>query len=456
MSVKKIVTSLLICGVVVMGTGSFAFADGGNVVTLGQDLSDSQKETVLKYFGVNKNEVVILEVNNAEERKYLEGVASEAQLGRRTFSCSYVEPTKKGTGINVKTVNLTYVTSSMIASTLATCGITDANVIAMSPMPVSGTGALTGVMKAFEDATGEKLDEEKKEIASEELIITGDIADAVGPDKAAGIVNDIKTEIIKDNTSDIAQIAQTIVNVTNNYNVSLTNVQKADLEKLMEKIAQQDYDYSNMKETLAGISDTIEEKLDAIGEAIDKGWWENIKSTVSGWANSIGDFFGNMFGSEDKDLGILGGTNDDLLGEDVVVDATDENAITKEKVQGFFEKAWEWFKGIFNNENSTETGNDSVTEEIKEEDKIGGQNDTQDVADEKDIDKLENDSANLNDDENKSDIDTNKDKNENTTNNTSDNDINTNVNNDEKKQDNTNNASNDEVSNETENLDEEN
>lgn len=451
MSVKRIITSVLICGVVVMGTGRFAFADGGNVVTLGQDLSDSQKETVLKYFGVNKNEVVILEVNNAEERKYLEGVASEAQLGRRTFSCSYVEPTKKGTGINVKTVNLTYVTSSMIASTLATCGITDANVIAMSPMPVSGTGALTGVMKAFEDATGEKLDEEKKEIASEELIITGDIADAVGPDKATGIVNDIKTEIIKDNTSDITQIAQTIVNITNNYNVSLTSAQKADLEKLMEKIAKQDYDYSNMKETLAGISDTIEEKLDAIGESIDKGWWENIKSTVSGWANSIGDWFGNIFGSEDKDLGILGGTNDDLLGEDVVVDATDENAITKEKVQGFFEKVAQWFKGLFNNENNTETGNDSVTEVIKEEDKIDGSNDIEDKTDEKD-------SINLNDDENKEDDNINNDQSKNPANDilTDKVDENKNVDNDKKEQDNINNESNDKISNETKNEDKEN
>lgn len=342
MRVKRIITSLLICGVVVMGTGNFALADGANVVTLGANLSEAQKESVLKYFGVNKNEVVILDVNNQEERKYLEGVASEAQIGTRTYSCSYVEPTKAGSGIKVKTVNLTYVTSSMIASTLATCGISDANVIAMSPMPVSGTGALTGVMKAFEDATGEKLDEGKKEIASEELIITGDIADTVGPDKATGIVNDIKTEIIKENTSDTVQIAETIVNITNNYNVNLTDAQKAELTSLMEKISKQDYDYSQMKDTLNNISDTVNEKLDAMGESIEKGLWENIKSTVSGWFESIGDWFSGLGGSKGEDLGILGQTNDDLLSEDVVVDATEEGAVgtTQEQVKGFFEKVW--------------------------------------------------------------------------------------------------------------------
>ena len=71
-------------------------------------------------------------------------------------------------------------------------------------------------MKAFEDSTGKPLEEEKKELASEELIITGGLGEDIGADKATGIVNDIKTEIIKNNTSDTIQIADTINNITNN------------------------------------------------------------------------------------------------------------------------------------------------------------------------------------------------------------------------------------------------
>ena len=375
MSVKRGITSIALCGVLLLGGTVSVLADGANVVTLGTDLSDAQKQTVLKYFGVNENEVVVLQVNNEEERKYLEGVASEAQLGTRTFSCSYVEPTQKGSGIKVKTVNLTYVTSNMIASTLATCGITDANVIAMSPMPVSGTGALTGVMKAFEDATGEKLDEDKKEIASEELVVTGDIAGEVGADKATGIVNDIKVEIIKENTKDTVQIAETIVNVTNNYGVTLTDQQKADLEVLMKKVSEQEYDYSQIKDTLEEIGQGVEDKLEKIGEAIDKGSWENIKDTVSGWFESIGDWFSGIFSDIENELGILGETNDDLLGENVVVDATEEEAITPEideegsnettQEKGFFEKIWDWFTGLFSSDDSdtsTETESEDATD----------------------------------------------------------------------------------------------
>ena len=359
MGLKKKISALLICGVIILGNVSTAYADGANVVTLGTNLSTEQKQIVLDYFGVKENEVVILEVNNQEERKYLEGVATEAQLGTRTYSCAYVQPTSKGNGLNVKTVNLTYVTSSMIASTLTTCGITDANVIAMTPLSggVSGTGALTGIMKAFEDATGKPLDEEKKEIASEELVITGDLGENIGQDKATGVINDIKTEIIKNNTQDNIQIADTINNITNNYNVTLTPEQQEKLENLMTKVSEQDYDYKEMKDALNSVKDVVNEKLNSIGEKVPT----TLINSVKQWFTRIGDWFANLFNNESKDLGILETTNDDLLGENAKIDATDNAAINqtsteKEQEQGFFEKIWNWVTNLFSsNDNTTDS-----------------------------------------------------------------------------------------------------
>ena len=214
-------------------------------------------------------------------------------------------------------------------------------------------------MKAFEDATGESLDESKKELASEELIITGDLGEDIGADKATGIVNDIKTEIIKNNTSDTIQIADTINNVTNNYNVTLTAEQQKQLEELMEKISQQDYNYNEMKDTLNGIKDTITEKLDAIGEGPSKGLFESIKN----WFKGIGDWFKNLFdGNKEDDLGILGSTNDEILGENAVIDATNKNAInlpSSEEVEGFFAKIWNWFTGLFANNHSSNVEDNS-------------------------------------------------------------------------------------------------
>lgn len=357
MGLKKRISALLICSSIVLGSITPAYADGANVVTLGTNLSAEQKQMVLNYFGVKENEVVILEVNNQEERKYLEGVATEAQLGTRTYSCAYVQPTSKGNGLNVKTVNLTYVTSSMIASTLTTCGITDANVIAMTPLSggVSGTGALTGIMKAFEDATGKPLDEEKKEIASEELVITGDLGENIGQDKATGVINDIKTEIIKNNTQDNIQIADTINNITNNYNVTLTPEQQEKLENLMTKVSEQDYDYKEMKDALNSVKDVVNEKLNSIGEKVPT----TLINSVKQWFTRIGDWFANLFNKESKDLGILETTNDDLLGENAKIDATDNAAINQtstEKEQGFFEKIWNWLTNLFSsNDNTTDS-----------------------------------------------------------------------------------------------------
>ena len=81
----------------------------------------------------------------------------------------------------------------MVATTLSTAGLTGANCVIAAVFPVSGTGALTGVMKAFENATGKNLDEDKKELASEELITTGDLGDDIGQDKATGIINDVRS-----------------------------------------------------------------------------------------------------------------------------------------------------------------------------------------------------------------------------------------------------------------------
>lgn len=356
---KKRFLTLSLTAVLSLSSLGLVFADGTRVVTLGSNLTQAQKDTMLKYFGVNKDEVVILEVNNQEERKYLQGVASEAQLGKKTYSCAYVEPTKSGSGINVKTANITWATPAMVATTLSTAGLTDADVVIAANFPVSGTGALTGIMKAFEDATGKPLEEDKKELASEELITTGDLGDDIGQDKATGIVNDVKTEIIKNNTKDTVQIAETINNVVNNYNVTLTDEQMVKLEGLMEKISKQDYDYSEMKNALESVSDVVNENLSAIGENVNTGFFDGIKNFFTG----IGDWFKGLFSGESDGSSILDNTNDSLLGENAQIDATDKSTInlpSSEQVEGFFAKIWHWFTGLFNNDSNNQNNTEQT------------------------------------------------------------------------------------------------
>lgn len=207
-------------------------ADSSKVVTLGANLTDEQKASMYEYFGTSEDEVVTIEVTNADERKYMEGIASEEQIGTRTYSCSYVEPTSSG-GVQVKVANLTYVTSSMISSTLLTSGVENCNVVAASPIAVSGTGALTGIMMAYETASGETLDEGQKAAATEELVTTGELADEIGNETATGLMNDIKEQVIEDNITDASDIENVVSDAADTYNITLTEDQMKDRKSVV-------------------------------------------------------------------------------------------------------------------------------------------------------------------------------------------------------------------------------
>ena len=142
----------------------------------------------MKYFGILGQNIKTLTINNQDERDHLGSYVPLEQIGTHTYSCALVSPTSSG-GIKVKTANLNWVTSNMIASTLSTSGVVNCDVIAASPFEVSGTGALTGIIMAYEAASGTTLDPVKKDLATQELITTGNIANQVGQTQATTIVN---------------------------------------------------------------------------------------------------------------------------------------------------------------------------------------------------------------------------------------------------------------------------
>lgn len=275
--------------------GEGAEVEDGKVVTLGENLSEEQRASMYEYFGTSADEVETIIVTHADEAKYMEGIATAEQIGPSTNSCAYVEPTESG-GIKVKTANLNFVTSAMIASTLTTAGMENCNVIAACPFEVSGTGALTGIIMAYETASGDSLDEGQKEAAMEELMTTGDIADSVGQEKATEVIKDVKTEVIDEGLTDPEEIGEAVDTIAEDNEITLTDEQRDQVVSLMQKISQYDYDVNALKDTLDNLT----------GET---GVLSNI------W-NSVKTFF---VGSDD---GILNDTNDEALGTDVITDST--------------------------------------------------------------------------------------------------------------------------------------
>lgn len=327
-----------------------AKADNSKVVTLGANLSDEQKKSMFEYFGTSSDKVETIEVTNADERKYMEGIASEEQIGTRTYSCSYVEPTGSG-GVQVKVANLTFVTSSMIASTLLTSGVENCNVVAASPIEVSGTGALTGIMMAYESASGEKLSEDQKAAATEELVTTGELANEVGQQEATNLMNEVKQDVIEDGLTDPDDIKDAVEDAAKDINITLTDEQMAKIVSLMENISQYDYDVKALKKTL--------ENLEGKDEGFFAGLWSSIKGFFTG---------------DSGDGGIINDTKDDILGADAVIDSTLDaiNSQTEEK-ENFWDKIVGFFKDLFG-------GSDDEADDAKDE----STNDDADVSDTKD------------------------------------------------------------------------
>ncbi len=161
---KKKVLSIILIFILTFSTIALADAETHEaVISLGKNLSEEQRKQMLFLFGGAKEGTKIIEVSNEEEREYLGEYIDEKLLGTRAISSVYVEKLPEGEGITVESKNITWVTNDMYRNAIVTAGIKDAKIIVAAPFEVSGTAALTGVMKAFEDLTGEKNYRNRKE-----------------------------------------------------------------------------------------------------------------------------------------------------------------------------------------------------------------------------------------------------------------------------------------------------
>lgn len=318
---KRSVIAALLCSLCLTAGGAVpAMADSARVVTLGADLTQDQKDTMMRYFKTDASQVQILTITNQDEREHLGAYIPLEQIGTRTLSCAYVKPTQSG-GIKVRTANLNYVTGNMIANALSTAGVTNCEAVAACPYEVSGTGALTGVIMAYESASGQKLDSTKKDLATKEVVVTGDLAQQVGNDNATNIINQAKLQIIGDNIQNADEIYNIVNNIAVQNNVTLSQEEMETIVALLQEIAQQSYDIEQMKETL----ENIQQNLDK--EAADD-------PVLDGTAQDDGvvDAEDDNLVDEDSTDGedITQNVDPDALGEDIKESSTEDPSLQEE------------------------------------------------------------------------------------------------------------------------------
>jgi len=285
---------------------SFAFADEDTLtladpqeneetkadirVTIGANLDDEQIAAIYQDFGVERGSVTEIIVTNADERAYLEGIAPERKIGSVALSCVYIRTLDEGKGLTISTKNINWCSADMYTNALITAGITDAEVKVSAPFEVSGTAALTGIYKAYEDITGSTLSEIAKEIGVEELVTTGELAEYIGSEEATQIVNELKK--ILDQTKNMTddEVRAEIKGIAKNYNVSITDTQVDQLLKLCRSLEKLDVDA--LQDKLVSLTKTLETAQKAEMKLTE--FAEGVKN----FFGKVADFFSNLFGKK--------------------------------------------------------------------------------------------------------------------------------------------------------------
>ena len=320
---KKIISALVLIGLLAMPMAAYADAAvGDQIVTIGTNLTEQQRQEVLQYFGANDN-AQIIDVDISEERQYLSGKVPDAQIGNSTNSCAMITYTTKGSGVNVTTHNINYVTPDAYKSAIITAGINDADVKITAPIEVSGTGALTGIMKAYEVSTGDTISEDVKQAATQELVTNSELGQEIGDEQANDLINTIKQEIA-DNAPQNEEEAQSLLDrVLSELGITLTDEQYQQLLDLINQFSQLDINWDSIADSVSGL---IGQASDYLHSEEGQGFLAKLQA----WVNSFFDWFRGLFSGDSSDTA----TNETTADNNVATDnTTADNGVSDQTTQ---------------------------------------------------------------------------------------------------------------------------
>lgn len=288
---KNWIHSMFLSLAMVFSLAGPAFADvaeGDVILSLGENLTAEQRASLLDSFGASEEDMIV-EVSNAEEYEYLGDFVPAGKIGSKAISSAKITYGKAGDGIDVKVSDrIGFITPDMYKQALQTAGVEDASIEVDAPMNVTGTAALTGIMKAYEVSSGEKIGEEVKKAANEELVVTSNLAESIGSDNAEKMVNDIKVAMSEKAPKSKEEVRDIIVNISNEYNVNLTDSQTDQLTSLFDKLRNLDIDWNALGNKAKDMAGQAKEYL---GSEEGQGFLMSIKEGIGSFIDWIASLF---------------------------------------------------------------------------------------------------------------------------------------------------------------------
>ena len=214
----------------------------------------------------------VVYVNNDEEHKYLDSYISKSEIGTRSLSSVLITEDKKGAGLSVSTHNINYCTVGMYKNALATAGIADAKIIVAGPFPISGTAALVGTLKAYEEMTGKKLDDKVTDAAMDELVTTGELNKSIDGDSQdiEAMIADLKKQLADGRLKDESQIKDAIKEAAKDYDLKLSDDDIAKLTSLLMKLKDANIDWDSVINQAQDWASKLGDKIN------DPGFWEKL------------------------------------------------------------------------------------------------------------------------------------------------------------------------------------
>lgn len=232
-------------------------AAGDTVAILGEDLDESERSALLSEFGVT-DKTVLLTISNAEEHEALDSLIPSGQIGTKAISSVMITYKEPGSGLRIQMNHITYVTPQSYADALTTLGITDADILISAPFDVSGTAALTGIMKGFEKLTGQTIDEDVKAAVNEEALVSTDLSqelaenqgDQDAQETVSDIISDIKLEISEKNPQTTEEVETIIREVLQKHGITISDELFQRLVSLFDKMKDLDIDWKQVAKSI--------------------------------------------------------------------------------------------------------------------------------------------------------------------------------------------------------------
>ena len=258
------------------------------VLALGADLTEDQKAIVFSEMGITAEQAAsyqTIHITNDMEHQYLDEALGASVVGTRSLSSVLLIPQESGSGLSVETHNISYCTISMYRNALLTAGVADAKVIVAAPSSISGTAALIGAVKAYEAYSGEPVTDEALEVATDELVLTGDLMDELNnldPDQVSDMIAYLKQEIAERGLDDPEELENLVRQVAAEMEISLTDQQVSNIVDLLLKLGNLDIDANQ----LISQAKELYSRLESMGIELDG---EKVGNFITRFVSSIWD-----------------------------------------------------------------------------------------------------------------------------------------------------------------------